>query len=189
MQEEQNQSEVGGQAEEVGGLTESIRQSDGPTSGCRHCDEYLNGWKRAQADYANLKKDMDRLRLDVVASANERAILGILPALDQFETALDHAPDLNGLPEDAQKRIKSWVDGVKAVKSLWEQSLKDFGLENVDTSGTFDPTKHDAVGKTEDESRSQDAIVKTVRRGWMMNGKVIRPAAVIVNSLNNDKSE
>lgn len=150
---------------------------------CPQCPEYLNGWKRAQADYANLKKEMGRAHIEMSSLANERAVAGLLPALDQFESALEHTPDISGLPEGDRKRLHSWLDGMRAVKSTWLQTLKDFGLENVDTTGVFDPSKHEAVGKEEDTSQPQDAIIRTVRRGWMMNGKVIRPAAVTVNSI------
>lgn len=152
---------------------------------CRQCQEYLDGWKRAQADYANLKKDMDRLRLEVSGLAKEQLLYELLPAIDQFETALEHLPDLEAMTKEDGRMIDNWLVGIKAVKQLWEQAFKTIGLENVDTAGVFDPKKHNAVGKEEDADQAPDQILKVVQPGWMMDGKVIRPAKVIVNQINN----
>lgn len=177
MQEQENQNQDASQPDENQDGSETTKSES-----CPNCENYLNGWKRAQADYANIKKEMERSAISMSAIANERAVTGLLPALDQFETALEHVPELKDLPEEERKRLQAWIDGIKAVKNTWDQTLKGFGLESVDTSGVFDPNQHEAVGKEEDQTKPEEAILKTIRRGWMMNGKVIKPAMVIVNS-------
>jgi len=149
---------------------------------CQKCEEYLAGWKRAQADYANLKKESEKARIDLVAYANENLLHEILPAMDQFETALEHLPDLSTIPEEAKVKFNNWLTGIKAVKQSWEQTFAAIGLERVDTAGVFDPNKHFAVGKEEDASQPPDSVLRAVRQGWTLNGKVLRPANVIVNS-------
>lgn len=152
---------------------------------CAKCEVYLAGWKRAQADYANLKKEYEKARYEISMNANENLLYELLPAFDHFETALQHLPDVSSLPENEQSRIKSWLTGIMAVKQVWEQTFKEIGLENVEVNGNFDPTKHEAVGKEEDETKVDHAIIKVVQSGWKFNGKVLRPAKVIINSLND----
>lgn len=156
---------------------------------CSKCFEYLAGWQRAQADYANLKKDLDRLKQEYTVYANENLLHELLPAIDQFEMALSYLPDTNELPEQDKKKMDSWLVGIKAVRQLWEQTFESIGLKGVDTDGAFDPEKHNAVGKEEDETKPHDSILKVVQPGWQLNGKVLRPAKVIVNQLTKPNNK
>lgn len=143
---------------------------------CAKCDEYLSGWKRAQADYQNLKKDMEREKGEYAKYANERLLSDLLPALDQFALALQHMPS-----EGADQKVwNNWLTGIKAVQSLWEQAAKVQGLERIDTSGVFDPQKHEAVGSEEAEGKESGSIIRVMQEGWSLNGKIIRPAKVII---------
>lgn len=64
------------------------------------------------------------------------------------------------------------------------KSLKDImsaeGVEEIKAEGTFDPVYHHAVGVEASEDKKEDEIVKVLQKGYMMKGKVIRPAMVIV---------
>jgi molecular chaperone GrpE len=144
------------------------------------CDEYLAGWKRAQADYQNLKKDGEREKAEFAKYANERLLSDLLPALDQFAFALRHIPDTSGLPEDEKKKWDNWLQGIKAVQTLWEQAAKAQGLERIKTDSVFDPIKHEAVGEEEAESKESGSIIRVMQDGWMLHGKVLRPSKVIV---------
>lgn len=146
---------------------------------CR-CEEYLDGWKRAQADYANLKKDVEREKLEYAKYANEKVINDLLPAIDQFESAMAHVPDLRVLPDEQAKRIQNWMNGVAAVRSLWESVFKDIGLERVPTDGQFDPLLHEAVGQAESDELEDGTVARVMRAGWKLNGKLLRPAQVMV---------
>jgi len=161
------------------------KMDEGDVDRCEKCEEYLAGWKRAQADYANLKKESEKARIDIVAYANENLLHELLPAMDQFETAMEHLPDLSTIPEESKVKFNNWLMGIKAVKQLWEQTFSAVGLERVETAGVFDPNKHFAVGKEEDVSQPPDTVLRVVRQGWSLNGKALRPANVIVNSITN----
>lgn len=138
------------------------------------CDEYLAGWKRAQADYMNLKKDTEREKAEFSKYANERLLERLLPAIDQFELALEHAPA--GIADP-------WISGLKAVKNTWEAAFHDIGLEHVPTDGAFDPLIHEAVG--EEDGGEAGKIVRVVRSGWRLHGKLLRPARVIISKIGN----
>ncbi|MFA5935241.1 MAG: nucleotide exchange factor GrpE [Patescibacteria group bacterium] len=145
----------------------------------KQSEEYLAGWKRAQADYANLKKESEREKQEFAKYANERLLESLLPAIDQYETALSFTPDLVGLPEDEQKKFKNWIIGLHAVRALWESAFQAIGLEKVEGTGMFDPNLHEAVSEEAGDGEA-GRIVRTVQDGWKLNGKLIRPAKVVI---------
>ena len=147
---------------------------------CAQCADYLAGWKRAQADYANLKRDTEKEKAEFASYANQHLLDKLLPAIDQFETALAHAPDITQLPDDQRSGFKTWFDGLNAVKSSWEATFRDIGLEKVQTDGEFDPLIHEAVAHEVSNEMADGYILKTVQTGWRLNGKLLRPARVIV---------
>ena len=144
------------------------------------CEEYLSGWKRAQADYANLKREVERERSEFSKFANERLLSSLLPAVDHFETALDFVPDTSTLPDMERKRIDNWLVGIKAVRGLWQNAFGEIGLEHVPVKGPFDPALHEAVGQESAPDLADGDIIRCMQSGWRLNGKLLRPAKVIV---------
>jgi molecular chaperone GrpE len=144
------------------------------------CEEYLAGWKRAQADYANLKKETEKEKMEFTKYANENLLYTLLPAIDQYETALSFTPDIGAISEEEQKKIKNWIIGLHAVRALWESAFQNIGLEKVSADGQFDPSIHEAVGHEVNETTPKDSIIRTVQDGWKLNGKLLRPAKVII---------
>lgn len=156
------------------------RESGDPAP-CEHCDEYLSGWKRAQADYQNLKKESEREKMEFAKYANERLLSDLLPALDQFALALRFVPDTSTLPEEEKKKWSNWLVGINAVATLWEQAAKSAGLERIPSEGAFDPTKHEAVGEESVEGNESGSIIRVMEDGWTLNGKVLRPSKLIIS--------
>jgi len=154
--------------------------SESAASACAQCEEYLAGWKRAQADYANLKRETEKEKAEFASYANQHLLDKLLPAIDQFELALEHIPDLSQLPAEQSANFKTWIQGMNAVKSSWEGTFKDIGLEKVSTQGAFDPLIHEAVAHEESATVQDDHVLKVVQPGWRLNGKLLRPARVIV---------
>jgi molecular chaperone GrpE len=147
-------------------------------------DEYLAGWKRAQADYANLQKETLQARADYSRYAKEDVLTRILPAIDQFEVALQFQPALDVIPESERRKFETWVTGLHAVKSLWESAAKELGLESVTCEGDLDPTCHEAVAEESHPTIESGKIIKVMQNGWKLNGKLIRPAKVILSKGN-----
>jgi molecular chaperone GrpE len=144
-------------------------------------DEYLNGWKRAKADYENLLKETKKHRAEFAEWANEQVLMRLLPALDQFEVALHFTPDLDSVPAHERRSFETWITGLEAVRTLWQEAAKDLGLDKISVSGTFNPEIHEAVGhETSDTVPAGDVIRATVN-GYRLNGKIVRCAKVIVS--------
>lgn len=135
------------------------------------CEEYLNGWKRAKADYANLKKeseDRQRIFLDV---AKAGLIMEILPIYDNLKKALIALPAENN----------AWAEGIRAIKKQFEDFLKQNGIEEIKTVGeNFNPEFHEAVSREQKEGVEPDMIISELSSGYLMKGKVLVAAKVVV---------
>lgn len=133
----------------------------------------LAGWKRAMADYQNLKKETEVGRGKAALMGASAVISAILPALDHFEDAAGHIGK-----EDAEK---GWVKGILLIKKELEEALRQFGVEAMNCLGEkFDPIRHEAVGEGDSEGES-GTIIKELQKGYLQNGEVIRPAKVILS--------
>lgn len=149
---------------------------------CAKCAEYLDGWKRAQADYQNLKKHTEKEREDFRKYANERLLSDLISVLDQFNLAMKFMPAIDALPEAEQKNWKNWRVGVEAVKMKWDELATTHHLSEVPTSGLFEPRLHEAVEEREDTSAEPGAIIEVIETGWKLHDRLIRPAKVIIAS-------
>jgi len=145
-------------------------------------DEYLAGWKRAQADYANLQKESEKARADYAKYASEECLVKLLPAIDQYLVALRFQPSLDAVTDtDERRKFETWVTGLRAVATLWEQAAKECGLEQVASSGPLDPSQHEAVSEEASETVPPGEIIRIAETGWKLNGKLLRPAKVIIS--------
>lgn len=144
---------------------------------CKKCEEYLHGWKRALADYDNLKKDLARERSDIHRAATQHAAFQLLPVLDNFDQALRFQPEgLNG-------QAQGWLQGIMHVRSQLEGVMRELGLEPFGQIGdVFDPHQHESGGEHAQEGMASSTIVEVVQRGWKMGEHIVRPAKVIVAS-------
>ena len=133
-----------------------------------------NQLKRAVADYQNLEKRISEGRSELTKWGTAELLGKMLPVLDHLEQAL------SGISEEEKQ--SGWAKGVElAVKEL-NQVLQSEGLNQIATEGQFDPNLHEAVDTQEGED---NMILKVVRKGYTLNGKVLRPAGVIVGRKAN----
>lgn len=140
------------------------------------CEEYLAGWKRALADYDNLKKDLAKERTEASKYAKVNLIMELLPVLDNFDLAIKFAPPD---PENTDGFLK----GVRSIRMQLESVLVKMGVVPYGNPGDlFDPNEHESIGKREDPNAAPNSVVEVAQRGWKFDGFVIRPAKVIVNS-------
>jgi len=125
-------------------------------------EEYLNGWKRAQADLANYKKDELKRFEEFARFANEGLVRSLLPVLDSFELA-------------ASSSDPSSDKGFYLIKTQLETTLKEAGLEPIRPSSgdQFDLAIHEAIAGNE-----SDTVAELITTGYSLNGKIIRPARV-----------
>lgn len=145
---------------------------------CQKCDEYLTGWKRALADYDNLKKDLAKERTAIRDGTKEFFAHDLIESIDHFDQAIKHKPD--GLSPETEK----WLTGILHVRQGLEGVLKNLGLEPFGKAGEmFDSASCEPVGEKTDESALDDQILEVIHRGWKLGERIVRPAKVIINNL------
>ncbi len=152
--------------DELSALKEKAAQADG----------YLDKMLRMQADYDNRRKRQDRERLDFIKFANEDLIAALLNVMDDFERAIDSAKNSN----DA----KALLQGIEMIKQHFQATLEDYGLKKIDPMGLpFDPDRHEAIAHIEDDGHPENIVLEVMRKGYELNGKILRPAVVKVSKL------
>jgi|SRR3989344_5077023 len=134
-------------------------------------DEYLNGWKRAQADLINYKKEEDAQMENAIKFANVSLLLRVMGLFDEVDIALSHAP------QELELGHKEWFAGVKNLKQKFENFLAKQGVEKVKTVGeNFNPLEHESVGEA--EGGESGTVMEELQAGYRMHGRIIRPAKV-----------
>lgn len=129
-----------------------------------------NQLKRALADYQNLEKRIAEEKGNWIKMASQDLILRLLPTLDHLETALKRAKESGD--------NSSWVQGIEMAVREFRKVLAEEGLGYVQTE-IFDPNFHEAVEVREGVDGS---ILDVLQMGYTLNGKLIRPAKVVVGS-------
>lgn len=137
-------------------------------------DETENKMLRAQADFDNFRR---RSRLDQEAAQKYRAqslVTEIIPALDNFERALQIEAD--------NDQTKTLLQGVNMVYNQLVQALQSEGVEAIKAVGEqFDPHLHQAVMQVEDENFDSNSVIEELQKGYTLKDRVIRPSMVKVN--------
>ena len=141
--------------------------------------EYLEGWQRGQADFANYKKRLEQDKIDAIKYANGGLILKILPVLDDFERAIE------AVPPSMAKEL--WVGGINGIARKLESTLEASGLTRIKAQGEFfDPSLHEAVGSA---PGAEGMVVREVGKGYKLNERVLRTARVLVGSGGGGEDE
>ena len=132
---------------------------------------YLDDLRRVAADFDNYRKRAQREMAANIDRASQRVIANLLPVIDSFELAIAH--------EAGSESDEKLLGGVRTTYEQLIDVLGKEGLEAVTSLGEpFDPEVHEAVGTT---GTGHDLVVTSeMRRGYRLNGRLIRPAMVIV---------
>jgi len=139
----------------------------------KRSEEYLTQLKYAKADLENLKKRVDRQLEEVRNYCNERIIAEMLDVVDELEMAIESARSSNS--------AEALIQGVEMTLKKLNKILENEGVSPIKCIGeSFDPSKHNAVAKTEKEGVEGCTIIEEVRKGYTMREKVIRPSIVKV---------
>lgn len=145
-------------------------------------EEYLTGWQRARADYANLQKDFDLARINISILTKEKMTESLLPALDSFEMAFNNKEHWDTLD-------KEWRAGIESIYSQLITGLRNAGIEKIqEVNVAFNPNIHESISTVETSEIEKDHTVeKILQVGYKIGdlsadkvGRVIRPAKVTI---------
>ncbi len=127
---------------------------------------------RKLAEFDNFRKRTEREREEIRSIANENLVRDLVPVLDNFDRALQHA----GQADTASLRV-----GVEMIYRQFRELLQRRGVTEVDPSGgTFNPEVHEAVQRVEDPRHPVGKVVNVIAKGYLLSGRLIRPALVAV---------
>jgi molecular chaperone GrpE len=133
----------------------------------RERDEYLEALRRLKAEFENSRKRLERERSRILQAASERLVVELLPVLDNLDRALEAEGDIR--------------EGVYATRDHLVEVLRSEGLVPVASDGQpFDPNVHEAVMGQPSEDHEEGTILQTFQRGYVLNGKPVRIAKVVV---------
>ncbi len=135
--------------------------------------EYLEGWQRARAEFANYKKRVEREMKDSHSNAAGNVLKDILPVIDDLERATSN------IPEDLQGN--AWIGGVTMIQRKLNKILENYHVTVLDPTGEpFDPNLHEAIGMEDSDDVESGHVTATMQKGYVQGERVLRPALVRV---------
>ena len=138
-------------------------------------EQYRDQALRARAEADNARKRAER---DVEAArkfALEKFATELLGVRDSLELGLQAAEQESGSLEKLQ-------EGMALTSRMLNQAMEKFGIEPMDPQGeTFDPSYHEAVSTQESAEHDANTVVSVMQKGYLLNGRVLRPAMVVVS--------
>jgi len=138
-------------------------------------EEYLDGWQRSRAEFANYRRREEQRRKQLNTQAQSALLSRLLPVLDDLDRAFQM------IPEDA--RGSGWVEGLSLVGHKLQTVLEKEGLSilQVQTGDAFDPNYHEAVTHEPSDDCEAGQIIEVLQRGYTLDDVVLRPALVRVS--------
>lgn len=133
--------------------------------------EYLDGWQRSQAELINLKKRHEEDKKSFTKYATENFVMELIPTMDSFDMAFRDK-------EAWEKAPENWRKGIEYIYSQLSGTLEDHGVNIINPLGKmFDHNLHNSVKTAQGK---EGEILEVLQKGYELNGKVIRPANVVV---------
>jgi len=124
---------------------------------------------RKQAEFENYKKRIDRERSEFVQFASAELMRELLNALDSFDLAL--------------RNTGGDLRGFELIYKQLQDTMGRFGLKPIEAKGEkFDPNFHQAVSTQPTDDVEENTVVEEMRKGYTLNGRLLRPAMVIVST-------
>ncbi len=139
----------------------------------KRADDYLNRLKYLQADFENYKKRVEREKSEIIKREKALLINRILIILDELELAIRNRKE--GQETDVL------VEGVEMIFNKLQKLLCEEGLCEIEALGkSFNPELHEAFLTVQTEDHPNNTVIEELRKGYMLDGKVVRPSIVKV---------
>ncbi len=131
---------------------------------------------RASADLENFRRRTIREKDELRQLATARVLEDLLPALDNLALGLAAAKQPNA-------DLKSLIGGIDMVLAQLRGALANHGLKEINPAGqAFDPHQHESLSHQPSATVKEEHVLTVVRTGYSLNGRLLRPAAVILSS-------
>jgi molecular chaperone GrpE len=138
----------------------------------RERDDYYDRWLRKSAEFDNYRKRIERERREQADAAVTDLLRDLLLIVDDFDLALTARPGEGGA---------AYQKGVELIHAKLTDLLKKRGVRPIDALGAdFDPNLHQAVVQEESPDHREGEVIGELRKGYMINDRLLRPAMVKV---------
>lgn len=138
-------------------------------------EEYLTGWQKERAEFANYRKGEDDRKAMFSESMRERILTRFLSVIDSFNMAFANK-------EAWEKVDANWRQGIEYIYGQMNTVFEEYGVKPVGVVGeTFDPNIHQPIEMMQTEDKGKDHTIATViQKGYKLGDRVMRPARVNV---------
>ena len=127
---------------------------------------------RSAAELENFKRRTSNELSNALKYANTELLVSLVPIITSLDKAIENAAD--------DKKIDK--EGVLLILDSFVKALENFKIVPINPTGQeFDPESHEAVSTVNEPGEKDNFIAKTLERGWSLNGRVVKPALVVVN--------
>ncbi len=146
----------------------------------KQADEYLNGWRRTKADMVNFQRQTEREREEWARFSNASCVSAFLPILESLERATDEE-HLRALRDLENATLQSHIAGIIKIRDQFMGTLEKMGVEPIKCLGEPVNTEfHEVMAKQPSDHYAPGLISQEVQKGFLLHGRVLRPAKVIV---------
>lgn len=153
------------------GLVQNLQQELADAQ--QKANEYLDGWQRARAEFANYKKRVERDQAQAQQTASGAILKRYLPIVDDTERALKNRP------QDGEGAL--WAQGIELVYRKMLTLLESEGVKPMQAEGApFDPNLHEAVMMEDSDQYESGQVTAVLQQGYILGDRVLRPAMVRV---------
>ncbi len=137
-------------------------------------DNNLNRLKYMMAEFDNYRKQMEKQIDSRIESGKAELLVKFLSLRDDYLRALEMAKQ--------SKSETVVIEGLEGILKNFDSLLRSEGVMEIETIGTpFDPNVHDAIGFSHQDEIEENIITKEIRKGYMLNNKVLRPSLVLIS--------
>lgn len=138
-------------------------------------ESYKEKFYYLAAEMENLKKRYQREKENIVKYGKENVLSDLIEVVDNLERVT------SALQGDDDDKVKNIVTGIDMVKKQFTDVLSKNGLTQLETIGEqFDPNYHEAIAQEENEEKKNEEILKELMKGYVLNGRLLRAAKVII---------
>jgi molecular chaperone GrpE len=125
----------------------------------------------------NYRKRMEREKENLLKYGNERILNDLVQVIDNFDRTIEM------LKSDDDPKVKNILTGLQMVSKQFLDTLGKHGMTPIESIGKdFDPNFHEALAQEYMEGKRPNEIIKEFQKGYILNGRVIRAAKVVVAS-------
>ena len=176
MRDEEKEAQGDGTSEKgCDGLMERLEAAE--KKAAENYDKYV----RALADLENFRKRAAKEKADALAFGNEMLLRDVLPIIDSLDRATEHACK--------SADLEAFKEGFRLVKEQLLCCLGKHGVEQITAVGAeFDPHLHEALMQVETEEHVDSKVVEEFEKGYLIKGRLLKPAKVSVGKARKQET-